>query len=296
MIIASINPQVLVEKYDVPKNKILAVPNGADLTLRCPQAKQDKNQKFTLGFVGYLMKTRLDLFLKAVSSFAAKRPDFDVILMGPIFHQNDALWLEQEIKNLSAENQVVIKAGIHAHGDVLQQFAAVDVCVCPYPDSLDISATYPIKLFEYMALGKPIVVTRMWGTSQVIENNKSGILVDPTEPEDMANAFKTFTAQNIDTSSTGKTTIYTCPASTETTIIGLNIANILTSSITVTVEFVDGGTTITHLVKDAIVPVGSSLVVAGGDQKIVMNATDILKVYASQDNSCDAVLSVLEIT
>jgi len=112
----------------------------------------------------------------------------------------------------------------------------------------------------------------------------------------MANAFKTFTAQNIDTSSTGKTTLYTCPASTETTIIGLNIANILTSSITVTVEFVDGGTTITHLVKDAIVPVGSSLVVAGGDQKIVMNATDILKVYASQDNSCDAVLSVLEIT
>lgn len=112
----------------------------------------------------------------------------------------------------------------------------------------------------------------------------------------MANAFKTFTAQNIDTSSTGKATLYTCPSSTETTIIGLNIANILTVSITVTVELLDGGSTITHVVKDAIVPVGSSLVVVGGPQKIVMNATDILKVYASQDNSCDAILSVLEIT
>tara|TARA_E500000178_G_C16884315_1_gene690513 strand:+ start:739 stop:1074 length:336 start_codon:yes stop_codon:yes gene_type:complete len=111
----------------------------------------------------------------------------------------------------------------------------------------------------------------------------------------MANAFKTFTAQNIDTSS-GKATLYTCPANTETTIIGLNIANILSVSITVTVELLDGGSTITHIVKDAIVPVGSSLVAVGGPQKIVMNATDVLKVYGSQTNCCDAVLSVLEIT
>jgi len=111
----------------------------------------------------------------------------------------------------------------------------------------------------------------------------------------MANAFKTFTAQNIDTSSS-KAILYTCPSSTETTIIGLNIANILTVSITVTVELLDGGSTITHVVKDAIVPVGSSLVAVGGPQKIVMNATDVLKVYGSQANCCDAVLSVLEIT
>jgi|TARA_R100001510_G_scaffold43301_1_gene39754 hypothetical protein len=111
----------------------------------------------------------------------------------------------------------------------------------------------------------------------------------------MANNFKTFTAQNIDTSSS-KATLYTCPSSTETTIIGLNIANILTVSITVTVELLDGGSTITHVVKDAIVPVGSSLVVVGGDQKIVMNSTDVLKVYGSEANCCDAVLSVLEIT
>lgn len=111
----------------------------------------------------------------------------------------------------------------------------------------------------------------------------------------MANAFKTFTAQNIDTSSS-KATLYTCPANTETTIIGLNIANILSVSITVTVELLDGGSTITHVVKDAIVPVGSSLVAVGGPQKIVMNATDVLKVYGSQANCCDAVLSVLEIT
>jgi hypothetical protein len=110
----------------------------------------------------------------------------------------------------------------------------------------------------------------------------------------MANAFKTFTARGIDALSQS---IYTCPSSTETTIIGLNVANILGVSITVTVELYDGGgSDPTHIVKDAIVPVGSSLVVVGGDQKIVMNATDILKIKGSQSNCCDAVLSVLEIT
>ena len=118
----------------------------------------------------------------------------------------------------------------------------------------------------------------------------------------MANAFKTFTAKNIGTEPSGEVTLYTCPSSTETTIIGLNIANVLAVSITVTVEFHDGGISspetnnLRHIVKNAIVPVGSSLVVVGGDQKIVMNDGDALRVHASQANACDAVLSVLEIT
>ncbi|MBO02561.1 MAG: hypothetical protein CMG35_07960 [Candidatus Marinimicrobia bacterium] len=110
----------------------------------------------------------------------------------------------------------------------------------------------------------------------------------------MANEFKTFTQRDIDDTSV---TLYTCPSNTQTTIIGLNVANILSVSITVSVELYDGGgNDPTHIVKDAIVPVGSSLVAVGGDQKIVMNATDILKVKGSQANCCDAIASVLEIT
>ena len=71
------------------------------------------------------------------------------------------------------------------------------------------------------------------------------------------------------------------PASTETTIIGLNIANILTVvSITVNVQLINNDGDNVHIVKSAIVPVGSSLVAVGGDQKIVMNASDIF-----EDNS-----------
>lgn len=109
----------------------------------------------------------------------------------------------------------------------------------------------------------------------------------------MANAFKTVTDTAVGTS---PATIYTCPAATETTIIGLNVANILSVSITVDVQLENNDGDNVYIVKSAIVPVGSSLVAAGGDQKIVMNAADILKVTASQASAADVTLSVLEIS
>ena len=113
----------------------------------------------------------------------------------------------------------------------------------------------------------------------------------------MANSFLTFSAKEVGATSTE---IYHNNVSgKETTAIGLNIANVLAVSITVDVEFYDGGNSATerrYIVKDAIVPVGSSLVAIGGDQKIVLTNGDRLKVKASQASACDVVLSVLEIT
>lgn len=109
----------------------------------------------------------------------------------------------------------------------------------------------------------------------------------------MANSFKTVTDTAVGTS---PATIYTCPSVTETTIIGLNVANILSVSITVDVQLENNDGDNVYLVKDAIVPVGSALVAVGGDQKIVMNASDVLKVTASQASAADVTLSILEIS
>jgi hypothetical protein len=51
-----------------------------------------------------------------------------------------------------------------------------------------------------------------------------------------------------------------------------------------------------YLIEDATVPVGSSLVVVGGDQKVVMVTGDALKVITSAASSADVVTSVLNIT
>lgn len=114
----------------------------------------------------------------------------------------------------------------------------------------------------------------------------------------MANSFKSKTDASIGTSTV---TLYTCPANTETTIIGLTVANKHTAQIEIDVEL-DGSTRTSDaqdrvfIIKDAPVPVGSSLVVVGGDQKVVMEPGDTLKITSNIATSADAIISILEIT
>lgn len=113
----------------------------------------------------------------------------------------------------------------------------------------------------------------------------------------MANFFRSETDTGVGTSAA---TIFTCPASTQTTIIGLSVANIHTSSIAVDVELDASGRTSgaedsVYLVKAAPVPVGGTLVVVGGDQKIVMEPGDVIKVTSDTAASADVVMSHLDI-
>jgi hypothetical protein len=114
----------------------------------------------------------------------------------------------------------------------------------------------------------------------------------------MANAFKSETDTGVGTS---PATIYTCPASTQTTIIGLTCANIVTSQIEIDVQLdastrTSGAEDSVYIIKDAPIPVGSSLVVVGGEQKIVMEPGDTIKVTSNTASSADVAMSILEIT
>ena len=51
-----------------------------------------------------------------------------------------------------------------------------------------------------------------------------------------------------------------------------------------------------YLIENATVPVGSSLVVVGGDQKVVLQPSDVLYVLNSVASSGDCFCSLLEIT
>ncbi len=105
------------------------------------------------------------------------------------------------------------------------------------------------------------------------------------------NTFKNFLSKNVGTS---PATVYTCPASTQTTIIGLSIANTSASPITCD-AYITFSAVSYYLIKTAVVPVGGSLVIVGGDQKVVLEATDILLVVTSAASSADVICSLLEI-
>lgn len=112
----------------------------------------------------------------------------------------------------------------------------------------------------------------------------------------MANAFKTKTFDGSSTNANTDMTIYTCPAGTETTIIGMTVANIGSNSITIDIKFENADGNNTFLIKDCPVLVGSAFVPIGGNQKIVMEASDVLKVQCDTANASSTTLSILEIS
>ena len=107
----------------------------------------------------------------------------------------------------------------------------------------------------------------------------------------MANTFTSYANKSVGTSAA---TVVTIGASTQTTIIGMSCANTITSPVTVDVYFTRSAVNY-YLVEGATVPVGGSLVIVGGDQKVVLQAADVLYVVNSAATSGDCAASLLEI-
>ena len=121
----------------------------------------------------------------------------------------------------------------------------------------------------------------------------------------MANTFKvvTFAAEPASAGTPYK--MYTVAGSTTTVVLGLILTNIHTTAVTVEVELVSDTANravanntangIAFLVKDVSIPAGSSLELLSGG-KVVLEATDEIKVDCSVADKLSGTLSIMEIT
>lgn len=106
-------------------------------------------------------------------------------------------------------------------------------------------------------------------------------------------AFKSQVTPSIGTSGSPSTVSPTVSAGNTATVIGLSLANIVSSNITVSAKLNKSGGNSGFLVKDATVLPGGALVVVGGDQKVVLEAGDTITAYSSAGTACDVIMSYL---
>ncbi len=119
----------------------------------------------------------------------------------------------------------------------------------------------------------------------------------------MANTFRVVSHDVMPASSGTPEDLYTCPGSTTTIILGMVLANVHTSQVTVSVKLVSttsgGGRTATNtttfLLKDAPLPVGSSLEILSGN-KVVLEASDKIQIDCSVADKTGVTMSSMEIT
>jgi hypothetical protein len=105
----------------------------------------------------------------------------------------------------------------------------------------------------------------------------------------MANTFKNYFLISNSTSAN----LVVGPAGTQTTIIGMSVANINTDPIVANVTIHSGGSTFSMIYK-AEVPVGSTLVPIGSPQKLVLEPGDFIQVQTT--SNAHVIASGIEIT
>jgi hypothetical protein len=110
----------------------------------------------------------------------------------------------------------------------------------------------------------------------------------------MANVFKNSVTGSIGITNTR---VYQTPALSVSTVIGMSVSNVISNNISVNVTITDASATQTRfLVRNGLIVEGSSMVVVGGDQKVVLESGDYISVVSSAAASADVIVSVLEIS
>ena len=106
----------------------------------------------------------------------------------------------------------------------------------------------------------------------------------------MAQDFERNIARNVGTSEVVLRT-----ANSDDALIGINIANVTTTQMLMDVYITGSGATADYyIIKDAPIPVGSALQVLDGGAKVVMQASDVLKVQSDTASSADVWVSVVD--
>jgi glycosyltransferase involved in cell wall biosynthesis len=144
-----------------------------------------KRRSLELLFYGFVRPYKgLDVLIEAMGRL--KGEDIQLTIAGEFWEGEEEV--RARIKELGIEEQVDIRAGYHTDTDSAELFARSDVVVLPYHSATG-SGVVPLA-YHYE---KPVIVTRVGGLPDVVQDEKTGLLVDPGNDRGLAEAIKSMT-------------------------------------------------------------------------------------------------------
>lgn len=110
----------------------------------------------------------------------------------------------------------------------------------------------------------------------------------------MPEVFKRLTSRDVGTSRV-RVGAYTVPAATKVIVLGMTVANKLTSQVAADIEHHDG-TNYTLIAKAVPVAAGAVLAPCGEMNKLILETGDGIFVKSGTADGLDVIVSILEIT
>jgi len=178
----------------IKPKKILVAPDGVDLKqFKIKESQVECRQKLDLPadkklavYAGHLYRWKGVYTLAEASRFLSD--DFRIIFVGGIGKDKDKF--EEFIKQEKFDKIVIIG---HQPPELIPFYLkAADVLVLPNSAREKISRLYtsPLKMFEYMASGMPIIASNLSSLKEVL-NRSNSLLFQPDNPKDLAEKILT---------------------------------------------------------------------------------------------------------
>jgi len=163
---------------------LFVIPNGADVNFIKPLNKEQSRERLNLPkekvictTLGYVDKENLKLLLLTFSKIRRHLPGAVLLLVGLAKKQINFI-------ESAAQKRNVICMERQPRSSIPFYLGASDVLLLPLRDSVTHRATWPLRLGDYLAAGRPIVATALPEIAKIVDN--SGLLYKPNDPNDLA--------------------------------------------------------------------------------------------------------------
>lgn len=182
-----------LRKLGVMSHKISIVSNTPDLSEfherrpTFPGSMRFRKNTLILLYVGLLSMARgLDLVIKALPTLLEKDIDVSLVIVGRGKAQK---YLQKLAKELKVSDCVFFEGYVDREL-VPHYVASSDVAIIPYPHCSHWANTIPNKLFDYMAMSKPVVVSDIQPLMRIVTQTKSGVVFKSSNTQSFCRAVE----------------------------------------------------------------------------------------------------------
>ena len=164
----------------VKPGRIHVLPNGVNPSLFCPGQPDPtlrRKLKFgdgpVLGFIGGLRPWHgVEVLPELLARLSKRHPGVRLVIAGDGQLRGE---LERGFRQRGLVKQVVFTNAL-LHEEVPAVIRQFDIALAPYPKPDHDFYFSPLKLFEYMACGVPVVAADLGQISEVVTDGKTGLL------------------------------------------------------------------------------------------------------------------------
>lgn len=181
--------EIIVCEANIPPEKVIVLPNGVNTSVFNPEPHQQRRifDNFTIGFVGNLYAWQgLEELLEALHDLLKDGLDLSLVVVGD--GQMRTKW-ESKAQKLGLSNNVKF-VGQVPWNEVPSYIAGFDVGYSGHV-KLQIGKMYhsPLKIYEYMAMGKPVLASAFEDAQRVLREGETGFLFQAGDMQDLKSAL-----------------------------------------------------------------------------------------------------------